>query len=262
MDEFTSARRIEFSLSSFLLLLEPRAFFFLALVVVPRCSILRSSTHARMEPSDLSLSRTSPRRELQGPRPTPLKVRKHSHKIKKPPTAAATAAPVRPPVIIYTVSPKVIHANRSEFMSLVQRLTGAATASSAAAQADAGAPSAAARLAAFERATPQGRPAAGGDDQVLHQLGIDGGGIATGRGTGFFPAGVLSPAPCELFASSSAVQHQLNLFNELSPALSNSGYVENTFLQISPGYNNNFLSSPILPSPGACWDLLNQNHGF
>lgn len=74
----------------------------------------------------------SPRRQqLQGPRPAPLKVRKDSHKIRKPPVpvppqypSSQPQAPPRPPVIIYTVSPKVIHANPSEFMTLVQRLTG------------------------------------------------------------------------------------------------------------------------------------------
>lgn len=59
----------------------------------------------------------SRRKELQGPRPAPLKVRKDSHKIRK--------AHVPPqPVIIYTVSPKIIHAKPNDFMSLVQRLTG------------------------------------------------------------------------------------------------------------------------------------------
>ncbi|XP_074282794.1 protein MKS1-like [Silene latifolia] len=74
-----------------------------------------------------------PRKELQGPRPAPLKVRKESHKIKKPPVVPPGTMPSqqmpppqqpRQPVIIYTVSPKVIHANPNEFMPLVQRLTG------------------------------------------------------------------------------------------------------------------------------------------
>lgn len=84
-----------------------------------------------MDPPEFTSGR-SPRRELQGPRPTPLRVRKDSHKIRKPPVAPPPAAvapqtnhaPPRPPVIIYTLSPKVIHANPNEFMSLVQRLTG------------------------------------------------------------------------------------------------------------------------------------------
>ncbi|XP_066326173.1 uncharacterized protein [Miscanthus floridulus] len=75
-------------------------------------------------------SSSQQRRELQGPRPAPLKVRKDSHKIKKPPPPqpggeGGPVQQVRQPVIIYTVSPKVVHAEPSEFMSVVQRLTGA-----------------------------------------------------------------------------------------------------------------------------------------
>ncbi|CAL5009225.1 unnamed protein product [Urochloa decumbens] len=85
-----------------------------------------------MEPSSSSATTTSSSspsshrgggRELQGPRPAPLRVRKDSHKIRKPPVQQ-----VREPVIIYTVSPKVVHAQPSEFMSVVQRLTGTAAA--------------------------------------------------------------------------------------------------------------------------------------
>ncbi|XP_042024246.1 protein MKS1-like [Salvia splendens] len=76
-----------------------------------------------MDTPDLFSGRSpSPRKELQGPRPAPLKVRKDSHKIRKPPAVQPHAPPQ--PVIIYTVSPKIIHANPSDFMSLVQRLTG------------------------------------------------------------------------------------------------------------------------------------------
>ncbi|CAL9060606.1 protein MKS1-like [Musa acuminata AAA Group] len=214
-----------------------------------------------MEPSDLSLSRPSPRRELQGPRPTPLQVRKDSHKIRKPPAAAPPQT--RQPVIIYTVSPKVIHASRSEFMSLVQRLTGAAsssadpTAAASRSRGDSarGAPlSPAARLAVFERTS---HPASNRD--VLDQLEIDG--PMTSSRAGLFP-GILSPVPSSLppvspnLFSASTVPSELNLFNELSPAFhGGKSYVENPFLP-SP---NNFLSTPILPSPGAFWDLFNQN---
>jgi MAP kinase substrate 1 len=82
---------------------------------------------------------TTPRRQLQGPRPPRLNVRMESHAIKKPaptgpPPPAQTGPqgsrrdqqhPARAPVIIYDASPKVIHAAPSEFMALVQRLTGA-----------------------------------------------------------------------------------------------------------------------------------------
>lgn len=83
---------------------------------------------------------TTPRRQLQGPRPPRLNVRMESHAIKKPapagppPPAQAQHGrrdhqtqqqqPARAPVIIYDASPKVIHAKPSEFMAIVQRLTG------------------------------------------------------------------------------------------------------------------------------------------
>lgn len=89
--------------------------------------------------------RPSPtRRELQGPRPAPLKVNKDSYKIKKPPVAppphppphttavapAATTTQNPQTVIIYAVSPKVYHTTVSDFMSVVQRLTGSTSSSS------------------------------------------------------------------------------------------------------------------------------------
>ncbi|KAJ0086642.1 hypothetical protein Patl1_08113 [Pistacia atlantica] len=94
-----------------------------------------------MDSSDFPASK-SPRRELQGPRPAPLKVRKDSYKIRKPPVPPQQnqqqhrphhQAPPRPPVIIYTVSPKVIHTNPSDFMTLVQRLTGSSSSTSSSA---------------------------------------------------------------------------------------------------------------------------------
>ncbi|CAN6687096.1 unnamed protein product [Malus baccata var. baccata] len=80
----------------------------------------------------------SPRREvkLQGPRPMPLRVNKDSVKIKKPPVAPQPSQQpnqqqqphhfkkLRQPVLIYTVSPKRLQSNPSDFMDLVQRLTG------------------------------------------------------------------------------------------------------------------------------------------
>ncbi|GLJ14155.1 hypothetical protein SUGI_0227160 [Cryptomeria japonica] len=60
------------------------------------------------------------RKELQGPRPAPLKVSRESHQVRKPPLPIQ----YRPPVIIYAHSPKIIHTQAGEFMTLVQRLTG------------------------------------------------------------------------------------------------------------------------------------------
>lgn len=65
----------------------------------------------------------APKRELQGARPAPLKIWKDSHKIRKPPLPVPAMA-YRPPLIIYTRSPEVIHTEAEEFMTLVQRLTG------------------------------------------------------------------------------------------------------------------------------------------
>ncbi|XP_040377020.1 protein MKS1-like [Oryza brachyantha] len=105
--------------------------------------------------------RASPRsRQLQGPRPPRLAVSKDSHKVRKPPVVpqprgagAGAAGPgqarqqqqqPRAPVIIYDASPKVIHTRPSEFMALVQRLTGPG----------AGAASSAAPAAGFNAAPP------------------------------------------------------------------------------------------------------------
>lgn len=74
----------------------------------------------------------SPRKGLQGPRPSPLEVGKSSSTIKKqPPVALDQArAPHPPPVIIYVKSPEVIHVDAQNFMSTVQHLTGSSSASS------------------------------------------------------------------------------------------------------------------------------------
>ena len=61
------------------------------------------------------------RNKLQGPRPAPLKVKScFSTVIKKPlPIRQRTS-----PVVVYLVSPKIIHVKPHEFKGLVQRLTG------------------------------------------------------------------------------------------------------------------------------------------
>ncbi|XP_073157399.1 protein MKS1-like [Henckelia pumila] len=119
-----------------------------------------------MEPSEFSsggdwwigggggVSRSSPRKELQGPRPAILKVNKDSFKIRKPPPPPHQQPPpqepppveaARQPLIIYAVSPKVIHTTVTDFMNLVQRLTG---------NSSAGDISPAARLASIEKTSP------------------------------------------------------------------------------------------------------------
>ncbi|XWS66538.1 hypothetical protein CRYUN_Cryun05aG0208300 [Craigia yunnanensis] len=62
-------------------------------------------------------------RELQGRRPSPLKVSNSSSTIKKSSHKNPNQSKINP-VVIYLRSPKIIHVRPEEFMSLVQRLTG------------------------------------------------------------------------------------------------------------------------------------------
>ncbi|XP_068636474.1 VQ motif-containing protein 8, chloroplastic-like [Aristolochia californica] len=82
------------------------------------------------------------RREINGPRPAPLKINKESHVVQKQTissscaTSSLTIASAtskqhrqqqpqqRYPVIIYTHSPKIIRTEARDFMALVQKLTG------------------------------------------------------------------------------------------------------------------------------------------
>ncbi|KAL2519942.1 VQ motif-containing protein motif-containing protein [Forsythia ovata] len=221
-----------------------------------------------MDMSDISAGR-SPRRELQGPRPTPLKVRKDSHKIRKPPVPPQPSQPQlppRPPVIIYTVSPKIIHANPNEFMSLVQRLTGpdstcsssmiTSSSSSSAFQDNSGAISPAARFASIEKTkSPDGRKLQQSFDMGM----IEGMEINDEfeRPTGHFPS-ILSPNPASLppippnFFSPPSDPNQLGFFQDLSPVLhSNRNYLDYSLMP-SP---STFVS-PHIPSPNTL-DLYN-----
>ncbi|XP_073031793.1 protein MKS1-like [Primulina eburnea] len=245
--------------------------------IILTTTISDSLNSATMDMPDIPFVR-SPRREIQGPRPTPLKVRKDSHKIRKPPVAPPPAAAAagaqhhypysqpRPPVIIYTVSPKIIHANPNEFMSLVQRLTGpnssSATISSPSVpyssssfqfQDNPGAISPAARLASIEKTrSPEGRKALQVVDYDVGSIqGIE---IGTGiQRTGQFP-GILSPNPNALppippnFFSPPSDSNPLNFFPDFSPALhSNRSYLDNSFLLPSP--STLFSPQINMPSP-------------
>lgn len=209
----------------------------------------------QQQPPPPSPQRRSP--QLQGPRPTPLKVNKESHKIRKPPPhpplrqqppARADAADYQQhqqPVIIYTVSPKVIHANVSDFMSVVQRLTGP---SPVASPSGAGDLSPAARLASIEKTSPSERERPGGD--LL--------GMVEGLELGQFP-GILSPAPATLppippglFSPVSDPQ-TLSMLHDLSPF-----WHSNSFMP-SPSA---LLSAPLIsPSPSSS-DIFNNLFDF
>ncbi|KAI3460498.1 hypothetical protein Pfo_017161 [Paulownia fortunei] len=241
-----------------------------------------------MDMPDITSGR-SPRRELQlqGLRPTPLRVRKGSHKIRKPPVEPPPAAVAQPhhhphapprPVIIYTVSPKIIHANPNEFMSLVQRLTGpnssctsstqnnspSTSSSSSAFQENNGSISPAARLASIEQTKfPEGRRKTQVLDHSIEMMeGVE---IGTEiQRTGQFP-GILSPNPNTLppippnFFSPSSDPNPLSFFPDLSPILHsnrNLNYLENSFIMPSP--STTFISPHMInmPSPNTV-DLFN-----
>ncbi|KAK3437979.1 hypothetical protein EUGRSUZ_C02621, partial [Eucalyptus grandis] len=134
-----------------------------------------------------------------GPRPSPLRVPKQSHAVQKPPRphrlphpASSSSWDPRPtnlppagagadrqrPTIIFDISPKVIHVEERNFMSIVQQLTGSSSTSS-------GYVSPAARVAAIEQTSPTGREkgfaaaaaemggpsAVAGDDELMCMLG-------------------------------------------------------------------------------------------
>ncbi|CAF2128058.1 hypothetical protein BRARA_C03698 [Brassica rapa] len=141
----------------------------------------------------------TPKRQLQicGPRPSPLSVNKDSHKIKKPPRHPAPppqhhrdqAQPYAPrePVVIYAVSPKVVHTTTSDFMNVVQRLTGISSEVFLESRND-GDVSPAARLAATENASPRG-----GKEPVEISTAME----EAAELSGYAP-GILSPSPAML----------------------------------------------------------------
>lgn len=186
--------------------------------------------------------------QLQGPRPSPLKISKASHKIRKPPVApaakpAAAAAEDanRQPVIIYALSPKVIHTTSSDFMSLVQRLTGSS---------NSGDVSPAARIASIERTSPQSHSERS-TSQVMDMVqGLDLDVVSQ-------MPGILSPAPSTLPAIPSSFfspdPHTLSWVHDLSSSPSIYGY-SNMFI---PSPSTLFSAPMVSPSPSS-FDLLNH----
>ncbi|KAJ3700443.1 hypothetical protein LUZ61_004148 [Rhynchospora tenuis] len=241
-------------------------------------------------------NRSSPRRQLQGPKPPRLQINKESIKIRKPPphpapphhaTTSAEPAPHasdarRRPVIIYDASPKVIHTKPSDFMSLVQRLTGQ--------NSDAGpsATSPAARLATIEKSvTPSPRPIRNSiidiPDDVLdgfsYSIGVDPGfdpqaGPAPGLISQVPPPGILSPMPSSLLPVSPGFFSPLpfdpsclTILNDLSPVFNGPAGNGNF---VGSGVTGNYscsspftfsptalLSTPVIPSPGYSSELFN-----
>ncbi|XP_027341634.1 protein MKS1 [Abrus precatorius] len=179
--------------------------------------------------------------QLQGARPPPLRVSKESHRIRKPPLPPAAHLPApenRKPVIIYSVSPKVLHVTVSDFMNVVQRLTGPSAGDEAALRP--GDVSPAARLASIERTSPSERERVhGGEDDTTWML--------EGVEVGQFP-GILSPATLPPISPGFFSEPQnTSLWHELSPFWSS-----NSFVASPSGLLSAAVVSP-LPSP----DLFN-----
>ncbi|KAJ1378272.1 hypothetical protein SESBI_48042 [Sesbania bispinosa] len=185
--------------------------------------------------------------QLQGPRPPPLKISKTSHKINKPPLPPPAGhqrhnqAPPesnqqqREPVIIFSVSPKVIHVNPGDFMDVVQRLTGPSHGEEP--SAGPGDLSPAARLASIEKTSPSEKEMgfqSGGDEMtwMLEE------GVEVGQFPGILSPepGKLPPIPSEVFSPASDAQ-TVPFFNDFWSASS--------FLA-SP---SSFLSVVVSPQP-------------
>lgn len=212
----------------------------------------------------------SPPKPLQGPRPSPLQVAKESRAIKKPPrhplprAAASSAAPPpqlagatadrRQPMIIFDISPKVIHVEEWNFMSIVQQLTGSSS----------GDVSPAARVAAIERTSPTGREK--GFAGVAASAEIGGSSARAGDDDlmGMFGEvelrqiqGILSPAPAALPATSAGFFSPApdpHVLPDLSP-----------FWHGNYGYNSpssSALFTTLSPSPTSSIDLFNLFSSF
>ncbi|KAI3921808.1 hypothetical protein MKX01_005497 [Papaver californicum] len=231
----------------------------------------------------------SPKRELQGPRPTPLKIRKDSHKIKKPPIAPQLQnqrqqqqqqsyqqpgnSQQRPPVIIYTVSPKVIHTDPNDFMKLVQRLTGPSSTSylpspstslpqsSSSVDFDVAAISPAARYASIERTSPQGagKFRVTEDSSIIEGLEM---GSTIERTMGSNPS-ILSPIPSSLppispnFFSPTIDPNYLSFVHDFSPFFNSTKNLFDGSSNFLTSPSTNFLS-PSMTSPNPPFDLFNQ----
>lgn len=169
--------------------------------------------------------------QLQGTRPPPLRVSKDSHKIRKPPLPPTAHQPAalpehRKPVIIYAVSPKVLHVPAGDFMNVVQRLTGPSS----------GDVSPAARLASIERTSPSEREKVHSEDNDVKLM-------LEGVEVGQFP-GILSPATLPPISPGFFSESQTTSFwNDLSPFWSTTSFIASP----SGLFPGNVMSP--LPSP-------------
>ena len=223
-----------------------------------------------------------PKLQIQGPRPPPLRVSKDSHKIKKPPPhpppklqiqgprppplrvskdpqQQQQQQPPHQPVIIYSVSPKVIHASSaSDFMSIFQRLTGSSTSSSSASYSSAEDLCLAARLASIKKTSPseRDRERANSTNTTTAMLEEEEVEVVEILGQAATHPGILSPTPATLapipdgFFSPLIQPQGYSLIHELSPLWHNMVMASSSGLFSAP------LVSPS-PSPSSM-DLFNH----
>ncbi|CAO2827716.1 unnamed protein product [Amaranthus hypochondriacus] len=219
---------------------------------------------------------TTPRREcqIQGPRPSPLRINKESHKItKKPPIApknpnqSQLQHTTNQPIIIYSVSPKPIFVEASNFRSIVQYLTGKDSTASESSFSGEVPVSPAARFASIERTSPGTRDRKEnlliGDDFLdMMMFGEEGSQKKNEEIDNFVDMslipGILTPAPANLPAIPSTM---------FSPATENQFGFGLGELMMSPFYSS-FLPSPsalfssnvpiVSPSPSSFCDLFNS----
>ncbi|CAN8269077.1 unnamed protein product [Cochlearia groenlandica] len=178
---------------------------------------------------------------IHGPRPSPLSVHKDSHKIRKPPKHPAPPpyrdqpppqppyAP-REPVVIYAVSPKIIHTTTSNFMNVVQRLTGIS--SNIFLESHGGDVSPAARLASTENASPRGGRQ---EPTVETSTAME---EAAAEFGGYTP-GILSPSPAMLLTTSAGI-----FSPTIPPGLFSPAGLMSPFIMYSPPGFTNLASSP------------------
>ncbi|XP_021728094.1 protein MKS1-like [Chenopodium quinoa] len=210
--------------------------------------------------------------QIQGPRPSPLRIHNNSQKIKKPPIVPKPASqapdPVtgNQPVIIYSVSPKLIFVEASNFRSIVQHLTGRESTASETTFPGEVPVSPAARFAAIERSSPserERRERRGENDNDMMKMMMGGernDGVET-LDMGQFP-GILSPAPGNLPGISAA------MFSPIAAAENQAWFGVNELLMSPFMSNMSFMPSPsalflsnapiVSPSPSSFGELFNN----
>ncbi|KAG5525220.1 hypothetical protein RHGRI_031785 [Rhododendron griersonianum] len=222
-----------------------------------------------MDHLDFSAGKSS-RRELQRARPAPLKVHIDSHRIKKPPVVPSQTPPhqqSRPPVITYVVSPKVIHTNPSEFMALVQRLTGLSSSKShyigertislkspngQLPRQDSAANNAWGHIEAnsWTNRSPEEKKPQVGDLGM-----VKGTNISTE-----LPGQTAFPTITPNFFPPPSDQNPLSFYQDLSPSLrGNKNYMEGNFMTNHSSY---FLSPHMITTPTPSLDLFNNSFTF